>query len=353
MTATAQASSPLVQAEIAARTSVLHAVRHHSQRLVRLAPGALRAEKALVDLRLASMSVPQQRGPRESEDEAAVRWLAEDWRFSLRTAADYREQLGDGRDAEAVALLRDLHLSLRECRTGNVIDAWFDRICDLGLRIYGWEDWQRPVLKLSVAHRRPGGTSDPYSMTARTHRGGTGPATITLTLHLEDFGPESYAALPRLLAHECLCHAVGGHPRRYAHNDSIFAEGWVDWAVGEIFPHWAGKWDREFADIAVQHGIALTEHLVQRDSGWARAVGGDHARSIARWLGRELGDDRAGRVATTRLAFALNLASGSLAIKDEITEQLARGSASGLAEVTLSWHDSKAEAEDIIAAVGT
>jgi hypothetical protein len=353
VTPAAKALPPSVRAEIVARTAVLHAVRNHSQRLTRLAPNSLRAQKALVDLRLASLSVPEQRAPQGKQNDAAVRWLADDWGFSLKTATDYRQQLGDGLDAEAVRLLQDLYFSLTKCHTGDVIETCFAQICKLGLDIYGPKEWQQPILKLAAAGRWSGDAGDPYRMTARTERGLTGPATITLTLHLDHFGPESYAALPRLLAHECLSHAVGGHPPRYAHNDSIFAEGWVDWAVGEIFAHWIRRRDREFAEIAIQHGRALTEQLMQRDSGWTQIIGHDLADKISLWLGTELGDDTVGRVAAARLAFALNLASGSLLIKDEITQQLAAASNSRLAEVTLAWQRGQAAARDIVAALGT
>ena len=58
-------------------------------------------------------------------------------------------------------------------------------------------------------------------------------------------------------------------------------------------------------------------------------------------------------MAAARLAFALNLAPGSLTIKDEITNELAAEPGPGLGRVTLAWHHGDAKAEEIVAAVGT
>lgn len=311
-----------VRRDLLARTSVLHAGRRHLKQLTDLQPRTLQGSKAVLDLLVAAHSLPP---VRQSPD--PVEWLAGEWATSLERMIDYTT-----RDDTDPNTTRELLNGLRDCLPRSAqafpVEELFEQVCKLCASVYQ-DAWRRdPELRPDVSPKHPGlgnlsGRADPYSVAATTHRAAQGSATVRIEFHLPSFGPETYAVLPRLLLHECFCHAVAGHPAKQSRNDSIFAEGWMDWAAEFHFDEWIDGADPEFAQSARHHGKAVETCFAMREAdGHARTHGREHAETLYRRLESEGFDTQSAKQRTAQLAVEVNLANRSLADKDELTREL-------------------------------
>jgi hypothetical protein len=332
-----------LRSEIVARTAVLHAGREHLKALGDSSPSTLPGRKAVTDLLVAARSIPRQIG----SDADATRWLREQWDGSLQQVLDY-ETRDDGARLDRV---RHTLAAIRSCLARpdqpGALMTLFELVCSVCREVYrgqGCTDWAEPTLTVELSRGdlgapspdapdvRPGDGSDGYAMTAQTFpaaQGETG-ATVLLCLRLKDFGPKSYAALPRLLMHECFCHAVTGHTR--GHDQfSPFAEGWMDWAADHYFEEHLLPADPEFEGSARHHGRGLTEALCRRTpAGDKRVAGMDVAETVCRWfraqfVGQGLRRSEAeyeARRSTAALAVQVNLTPHELAVKECLTSAL-------------------------------
>ena len=302
---------------ILARTAVFHAVRDQLRGICDLTPYTLHGRKALADLLIAAQSLPEERVSPPTED---ARWLAGQWAASLRQTLDYT-MLDDAypdRTRRTCEVLGKALIALEEIPDDNPFENIFVRVCRLSAAVYR-DRWRVPTLRVSHINRHPrgqGDAHDPYSVTAATNTTEGLSPYVWVTFYLQDYGPETYAALPWLLVHECVCHVASGHED--VDNNSPFAEGFMDWASRYFFDLWVQKIDPGLSQAARVHGYRLADFLQHRSpEGAARAEGASAAQDLADWLTDVWPDDppRAQRTVAD-LAIALNVTEQALWKKD-------------------------------------
>lgn len=257
--------------------------------------------------------------------EAGIEWLTSQWEAGLWAT----QHLARNRVSDSVAqLIVKIQAQLHNGCSPSPFEQWHERINALCQQTYG-DYWRRPSLILTVLGAPPGGESDPFAMSAATFRyelkSGEVNAEVTLGIAADIFDPTTWAAVPRLLAHEYISHVVGGHPADEASTTGVFAEGVMDWAAEYYFETWIRQVDRAFADVAIEHGLQLREALERRDErlGAARRTGRSCARRLVSFLSQHTGRaDSECRERVARLAVEVNLAQDSLAHKDEFAAAL-------------------------------
>lgn len=209
--------------------------------------------------------------------------------------------------------------------------------------VYG--DAWRPA-ELSVAHmkshprRGAQEESDPYTVTALTQWAPKAKKVeIELSVYCEKFGPAAFAALPMLFAHECVCHVPARQDK--AKNDSLFAEGFMDWAAHRFLYKWSVAVDPDLAPAARMHAARLKYVLTQYEhskEAAARLRGHEAAEALSTWFEDECGlpDDEVGpRVA--RLAVELNQVNSSIEMKDYFVSMLELPFPPELAKLLRDW----------------
>jgi hypothetical protein len=130
--------------------------------------------------------------------------------------------------------------------------AIIDYACDQASAWFGehWPDY----LAISIE----GATGPDYGKDCRYFvNGWTEPGSVT-TVHLsiwtEKLNFETYAAIFAVLVHELVCHVPAPPIDAIDPNDSVFAEGFADWAAGELFERWLGELDELLRDAAGEFG---------------------------------------------------------------------------------------------------
>lgn len=311
--------APDVEHQLRARAAVYHSGRGVLKTLTDLETYTLQGRKTVTDVLVAGYCLP----PGQPTAMAAARWLAAEWDKSITATLAYGDPVDDDSPFDWRAVLSTLRSCLPDAaQATDAVRTVFDQICRHCAGAYR-EAWRQPQLVVQPMNHHPGtgnAVADPYSLTAFTRRDGDGAAVVTVKFFLKEFGPETYAALPRLLVHECFCHAVAGHSHRQADNGSPFAEGWMDWAAELRFTQWLRKSDRTFAPAARHHGDAFTRAApTRRPEGAARLLGYACAENLRSWF-RERGyGETKSRNLTARLALEVNLAGNHLRDKDRLT----------------------------------
>jgi hypothetical protein len=318
--------------EIVARMEVLHAGRRELGALALVSPSTLPGRAAVSGLLLAARSIPHQRS-----DIEAVDWLVDDWDFTLHRILDHETRDDAGRVPGARQCLESLRKSLREAGSPSAIHDLVGAVDATCRTVYG-RAWVEPTIDVQTASavrlgRRgadaPGagweGTDgDCFAMSAKTVRTAES-VTVTLSLWLKEFGPETYAALPRLLMHELFCHVVGGHDPDDVSQNSSFAEGWMDWAAEYYFRRDLLGRNEGVPDTYSYASESLMTALDRRGpEGAARITGRHNAAALASWLtrvGDGMSQDEASQ-ATADLAVAVNLLRCPLSVKTLFTEEL-------------------------------
>src|SRR5207237_2658109 len=133
-----------------------------------------------------------------------------------------------------------------------------------------------------TAHPRRIDIRDPYAVDAETRQADG--AVVELQIHPESLGPATWAALPSLLVHECVCHAPARQGGKVK-NTSLFAEAFMHWAARWLFVQWITVAAPEFAATASQHASGLWEILTPAfsDAGGSRARGWRAAEETTVW----------------------------------------------------------------------
>jgi hypothetical protein len=185
------------------------------------------------------------------------------------------------------------------------VEELFAAICVQAHALYEG-DWPPEIafklVKLIAPPRRI--PADPYSLSAEVDFATRKP-TVYLGIHAPTFGPATFSAIPRVLAHECVCH-LAGRPLGVVDNHSAFSEGLMDWAAIEYLTTWIPYLPCISAAGAATHARMLSDlstSLPNRHSG-ARATG-YYAADLLLMSLRDLERYEA-RMAVADLAIALN-----------------------------------------------
>jgi hypothetical protein len=301
---------------------IFHAVRTKLDRLYDMGTQTNSVRLVLDQLALAAQEASVDSA--DGEDEEAVLGKAvKAWDANLYTALGHKALEPDARNL--LTQIRDL---VSHSAPNNPFQMLFAAIEAKTRDVYG-EAWRPAVLSVAHinSHPRPGAQTgtDPYTVTARTPwppNGGR--VKVELHVYCDKFGPAAFAVLPMLLTHECVCHVPARQDK--AKNDSLFAEGFMDWAACRFLREWAGALDPELASAARMHAQRLTEILTQHDRGKeaaARRQGRGAAEALFSWFEWKckLPPDEAGsRVA--RLAVELNQMDSSIRLKDHFVALL-------------------------------
>jgi len=163
----------------------------------------------------------------------------------------------DSPDTTAVDERLLLEEALALSATAESVDPFrtlFAAVGELAVGVYG-DRWPSPVLRLNDLPAHPRNPPDHYAITAKTTP--TDPPAVTLMVHPTGFGPASFAAVPCLLAHECICHVPAKQDR--VKNDSRFAEGLMDWTASYVFDASVAHILPDLSEAAKAHSGAFRE----------------------------------------------------------------------------------------------
>jgi len=254
-------------------------------------------------------------------------------------------------DAEAASLLADLKKLVRAACAEDPFAALFARIEALASQLYG-AAWRPAMLTVARLPDHPRGSDrDPYAVTALTPwPPEPPPAEILLWICDDAFGPATYAAIPILLIHECVCHVAARQEK--AKNDSQFAEGFLDWAGHHFLRIWAAKLDPLSAAAVEEHAQQLGQvlfHTASPRERRARQLGRQAAGDLLSWfqsecqMGREEGCHR-----VAVLAIELNRAKRPIADKDQFVSLLKLPFPPAVARRLRAWNDGRATAEELL-----
>jgi hypothetical protein len=248
-----------------------------------------------------------------ASDTVAVRAAVGRWRSSIAewlnnpatTAADER------------ALLEETYELCMAATAEDPFAAIFTPFQALLTEVYG-EDCPKPALMLDDLPAHPRDTPDLYAVLAKTT-----PATptavpvVTLMIYPNGLGPATFAALPGLLAHECICHVPAKQDR--VKNDSSFAEGFADWAAQYFFDGSIVHLLPELSAAAKTHSGPFGELFASpmTKAGRARRLGRLAADHLVALTTAELGvSDLEAAAIVARVARDLNRHQASIAAKD-------------------------------------
>lgn len=270
---------PALWRGVLARAAIYHALRTRLVALGDLAgqPGAV--QSVLNDLEL---HVRECAADDVDDDEETVRRVVASW-DSVLTQKLGMTQL----EADARRLLVDAQILARQASGTDPIRRLFDRVSERAKGLYG-AAWRPPTLTLSHVRSHPRSAAlaqDPYVVTARTPWTADPDASaVQLFIYCDAFGPAAYAALPILLVHECVCHVPAR--QQAAKNDSIFAEGLLDWVAYHFLDIWAGVIDQGLSPAARMHAQKLRDVLTRPDTptGRVRQLGHVSAETLRAWF---------------------------------------------------------------------
>ena len=205
------------------------------------------------------------------------------------------------------------------------VDELFPAICTFAETLYEGEWPPEIAFKLVTRMEPPRRTlTDPYSLSAEVDFASTTP-TVYLGIHPPTFGPATFSAIPRVLAHECVCH-LGGRPCGVVDNHSAFSEGLMDWAAMEYLATWLPYLPCVSVAGASTHATALSDlskSIPNRHSG-ARATGYYAAERLLASL-PDLEQRHEARMAVADFAIALNQRDVALEDKTAWVVDLAIG----------------------------
>jgi hypothetical protein len=198
------------------------------------------------------------------------------------------------RDPQGVAVADELLASSAAAARLDALQAIVEVVEEQSAALYDGS-WPGVVVSVGTCGKHPRGERDPYGISPVMKVTKAGVATVELSIHVASFGPEALAAVAGALVHECVCH-VAAQPLAPADNESVFAEGFMDWAASYYLQAWAVGLPGELAVMARIHD--------ERHRGIL--IDGSSPAAIAR---------KSGRRAAERLAHALQRYHGVAAAK--------------------------------------
>ena len=336
---------PALWRGILARAAIYHALRTRLVVLGDLAgqPGAIQSVLNDLDLQVRECVVD------DVDDEEAVRRVVQAWDIVLT------QKLGMTQlEADARRLLSETQVLAREACGSDPFQRLFERISERAKGLYG-AAWRPPTLTLAHVRSHPRSATlaqDPYAVTARTPSpGAANTSAVQLLIFCDAFGPAAYAVLPILLIHECVCHVAARQDA--VKNDSIFAEGLLDWVAYHFLDIWAGMIDQGLSPAARMHAQKLRDLLTRPDTpaGRARQLGHVGAETLRAWF--ETHCDYPPHEAKARvsvLAVELNQVNRPLTEKDVFVTRLSDPFPPDLEMALRTWDDDQ-NTEALLASV--
>ncbi len=150
------------------------------------------------------------------------------------------------------------------------------------------------------------------------------PPSVYLRVHPDQLNIKTYAAIYAIFVHECFCH-VPAH-RVKQDNDSVFSEGFCDWAAHKLFDRWVSEIDRSLEDAARKFGEELWERTKSRQGGnqfWrARSIGHQAASHVVRMFRDDGATPCEAEDLVINLARQLVVANAELDRKDNFVREL-------------------------------
>jgi hypothetical protein len=183
-------------------------------------------------------------------------------------------------------------------------------------QLYGGA-WSPPgPFEVKAIGGHPRGLNDDYVVDGSTASPDAG-RRVLLRLCPNDFGPEVFAVLARVLLHELICH-VGAGDGEYADPLSPFAEGLMDWTSRHYLEAWGPMLCIGYANAAIMHA-ELSAASFKADFGTkaARESGEDAALLLVNQHRR--------RTSVAQLAVDLNAAARPREPKNEFVRRVLAG----------------------------
>lgn len=284
-------------------------------------------------------------GAATSDDEALAELVDE------VSAPIERLREGTAATSEERELTQALLDAVSDAYAHDPFEDLLHRISGFAADVYG-DDWAEPkpgMVLLGLHPRHKSGGKDPYALGATTRLGE--PPVVELAVVPEQFKPATYAVIPTVLVHECVCHVPtpAGHA---IDNASRFAEGFMDWVAVYFFDRWIDLIDADLVVAADEHAGEY-RHLLDQASDpetAARRAGHRAARRLVAWM-REHGgiehDEAHARVA--RIGIEMNVLDRALVEKDRFVSHLEGRSLPAELEKRLRlWLKSRATAADLL-----
>lgn len=260
----------------------------------------------------------------------AVRQTADRWRDHLMTLIDglSGDLPASTEAARAKAVLNKVYELCAAAADEDPIRNLFD-VLESGARatyeaVYTGA-WRNATLSLSALMALPyaEGGEHPYGIAASCD---VAKAMVELHIFPDGLGPAAFAALPRLLSHECVCHVAARQTDNISISTSVFAEGFMDWTAKTLFEDvWIDALDCDFAPAAKQHARQIEEYLAPRltRGGATRRAGWRAADTAVAWYANAAPKpSSAARIAVAILAINLNTVEAPLRKKNALVERL-------------------------------
>jgi hypothetical protein len=319
------ALDPEVWRGLLARACCLWAARARLEQLNSLSH-VTEVQSALSGLNLKAKEAARAR----DDNGTAVRQTADRWRDQLMTLINgLPGDLPAGADAaRAKAVLDKVYELCATAADEDPIRNLFD-VLECGARktyeaVYTGA-WRQATLSLSALPALPyaEGGQHPYGIAASCD---VAEAMVELHIFPDGLGPAAFAALPRLISHECVCHVAARQTDNISISTSVFAEGFMDWTAKTLFEDvWIDALDCDFAPAAKQHARQIEEFLAPRltRGGATRRAGWRAADTAVAWYANAAPTpSSAARIAVAILAVHLNTVEAPLRKKNDLVERL-------------------------------
>jgi hypothetical protein len=330
--------------KLLARAAIYHALRTRLVAIGNLAGQSGPIQSALNDLEL----YVNECAADDLDDETTVQRVVHAWDAVLTQRLGMTQLEADVRE-----LLSSAQTLAREACGSDPFQRMFERISERASGLYG-AAWRSPKLTLAHIGSHPRAATpqqDPYVVTARTPwPGDTGRSAVQLLIFCDAFGPAAYAALPILLVHECVCHVAAKQDR--AKNDSVFAEGLLDWVAYYFLDIWASSIDVGLSPAARMHAQKLRELLSRHGTPDCRArqIGHISAETLRAWFESECDyPPHEAEARVSLLAVKLNQVDRPLTEKDVFVTKLSDPLPPKLEVALRTWEDDQ-DADALLAA---
>jgi hypothetical protein len=236
-----------------------------------------------------------------------------------------------------------------DARAVDPLKIIFGHLAGNTKRIYGANRTRTVDLKREwlISHPRgeprSGQYADDYHINAETYvKGST--ATVELQIFLDHFDVFSLLAVPMLLTHELVAHTQAREDRN--DDNSIWAEGVMDWVSFFFFERWAPKVDLPLG-LMKAHG----EQLAKDRMFSPRDTGRIAADNFVQWLTLNPSVQRepVAKYNTARLALQVNVIDRPLPEKDRFASRMANiRRDAALQQGVTDWLHDHATAADLL-----
>jgi hypothetical protein len=176
------------------------------------------------------------------------------------------------------------------------------------------------------------------------------PPLVYLRIHPNRLNVETYSAIYAVLVHECFCHVPAYRVKQ--RNDSVFSEGFCDWAAHELFQRWLRRLDPLLEDAARKFGEEIWGLMTRKEGGnkfWeTRSIGHRAADRLVRMFIDAGSTDPEAIDLVIKLARELVVVQEPLIRKDAFVLNMGQGIGPPLKAQLASWQDGHADAVSVL-----